>query len=202
MTGEQNNRLKELLKKIASKESDVETAGAELDQEFGRECTVMISDFSSFLGLAQEKGIVSALAMVEKAHEIAEPILGALGGEVLRAEPDSLVVIFTKPLDAVMAARAVSRACEEHNKQEAGGEKLALCLGIGHGRMLVTENHVYGGQAILAARLGEAIEGKFEVRLTPEAYEGVKQLESLTFGSADPLMIGGVSITPHHLVFT
>ncbi|GEM_PF-2117107 len=201
MAQEKSGRLKELLSKIASQESDIDTAGAELDREFGRDCTVMISDFSSFLGLAMEKGIVSALSMVEKAHEIAEPILGTLGGEVLQAEPDRLVVIFSKPLDAVMAARAVGRAFEEHNTEKVGDANLALCLGIGHGRMLVTENQVYGDQAIIAGRLGKAIEGKFEARLTPEAYEGVKQLESLTFSPAEPIMIGGVSITPYHLVY-
>ena len=202
MPDEKNSRLKELLKKIVSQESDVETVGSELDSELGRDCTVMISDFSSFVGLAMEKGIVSALSMVEKAHVIAEPILAALGGEVLRAEPDSLVVIFSKPMDAVMAARAVSRTFEEHNSNEVDGSQLSICLGIGHGHMLVTETKVYGEQAMLAAGLGKAVEGKFEVRLTPEAHEGVKHLESLVFGQAEPVMIGGVEITPHNLIFT
>jgi len=201
MAQEKNARLRGFLKETASK-GDAGAAGKAVDAEFGRDCTIMISDFSSFLALAKEKGIVAALCMIEKAHEIAEPILKALGGEVLRAEPDCLVVIFTKPIDAVMAARAVSRAFEEQNRKQAGGDQLAICLGIGHGRLLVTEDRIYGEQAIITARLGRAREGRFEVKITPEAYEGVKHLESLAFSPADAVMIGGISITPYQLVFT
>lgn len=200
MAWEKCDFLKETLKRIAEKEMTVEEAEGQLDTELGRDCTVMISDFSSFLGMAREKGIIKALSMVERAHVIAEPILSALGGEVLKAEPDLLVVIFSKPIDAVMAARALSRAFEETNNQE-GGAQFAICLGIGQGRMLVTENQIFGDQAILAARLGEAVEGSFEIRLTPEAYEGVKHLESLSFSETEPIMVGGVSIAPFKLIF-
>ena len=201
MPDDKNARLRELLKQVAST-GDAKSAGMKIDAEFGRNCTVMISDFSSFLGLAKEKGIVSALAMVEKAHEIAAPILRTLGGEVLRADPDTLLVIFKKPVDAVMAARAVSRAFDEHNRKQTGSDQLSISFGIGHGRVLVTENRIYGEQAIMASRLGKAREGKFEARLTTEAYEGVKHLESLVFVPADAVMIGGIAVTPYQLMFT
>jgi len=200
MALEKTNRLKELLKQIVSQQSDVATVESQLDGELGRDCAVMVSDFSSFLGLARDKGIVSALSMVEKAHEIAAPILSALGGEVLRAEPDMLVVVFPKTIDAVMAARAVSRTFETNNK-EATEDKLAVCIGIGKGRMLVTDDQVYGDQAMIAARLGEAVEGEFEVRLTPEAHDDVQHLESISFSESDPVMIAGVSIAPYKLIF-
>jgi len=195
-----SSRLKELLKQIASGQTDPQSAESQIDSEFGKDCTVMISDFSSFLGLTREKGIALALSMVEKAHEIAEPIMGALGGKVLRAELDSLTVTFDKTMDAVMAARALSRAFEEHNTKQSDGTKLAICLGIGTGRMIVTENQVFGEQAIMASRLGEAVEGELEVRLTPEAHEAVKNMESLQFAQGESLSIGGIEITPYKLI--
>jgi len=201
MADDKNARLRELLKQIAST-GNVGSAGREIDAEFGRDCAIMTSDFSSFLGLAREKGIVSALAMVEKAHEIAAPILRTLGGEVLRADPDTLTVIFKKPVDAVMAARAVSRAFDEHNRKQTGTDQLSISFGIGQGRVLVTGDRVYGEQAIIASRLGKAKEGKFEARLTPEAYEGVRHLESLVFTPSDAVMIGGIAVTPYQLMFT
>ncbi len=195
-----SSRLKELLNQIASSQTDPQSAASRIDSEFGRDCTVMVSDFSSFLELTREKGTVIALSMVEKAHEISKPILSTLSGNVLRAELDSLVVTFDKTMDAVMAARALSRAFEEHNSKQSDGTKLAVCLGIGTGRMIVTESQVFGEQAIMASRLGEAVEGELEVRLTPEAHEAVKSMESLQFAQAEPVNIGGVQITPYKLI--
>lgn len=197
-----SSRLKELLKQIASGQLDPQSAASRIDSEFGKDCTVMVSDFSSFLGLTREKGTALALSMVEKAHEIAAPILSTLGGKALRTELDSLVVTFDKTMDAVMAARALSRAFEEHNSKQSGGAKLSICLGIGAGRMIVTENQVFGEQAIMASRLGEAVEGELEVRLTPQAYEAIKNMESLHFARAEPVRIGGVEITPYKLILT
>jgi len=197
-----SSRLKELLKQIASGQADPQAAAGRIDSEFGKDCTVMVSDFSSFIGLTREKGTALALSMVEKSHEISKPILSTLSGNVLRAELDGLVVTFDKTMDAVMAARALSRTFEEHNDKQSDGTRLAICLGIGTGRMIVTENQVFGEQAIMASRLGEAVEGEFEVRLTPEAYEAVKSMESLQFAQAEPVKIGGIEITPYKLILT
>ena len=68
--------------------------------------------------------------------------------------------------------------------------------------MIVTENQVFGEQAIMASRLGEAVEGELEVRLTPQAYEAIKSMESLRFAQAEPVRIGGVEITPYKLILT
>ena len=105
------------------------------------------------------------------------------------------------PMDAVMAARAVNRAFEEHNAGVSDKEKLSISLGIGHGKMLKAGDRVYGDQVNQAARLGADVAGSCDVRLTPEAYEGVKRLESLHFRESEEIQLGGLAVKPFELIF-
>jgi len=194
--------LEELLRKRGAGEGDVAAIDGEIAGKFEKECTVMVSDLSSFSKLTHEQGVIHSLGLIAKAHEIAEPILRTLGGEVLRADPESLVVLFRKPMDAVMAARAVNRAFEEHNGSVSENDKLSISLGIGHGKILKVATRVYGDQVNQAHRLGEDVTGKCEVRLTPEAYAGVKHLESLQFKESGQIQTGGLTVSVFDLIFT
>ena len=192
----------DLLRKRVEGKGDASFIDKEIAQRFEKEYTVMVSDLSSFSKLTHEVGIIHSLGLIAKAHEIAEPILRTLGGEVLRADPESLVVLFRRPMDAVMAARAVNRAFEEHNSGVSEDHKLSICLGIGHGKMLRAGGCVYGDQVNQAYRLGEDVFGKCEVRLTPEAYEKVAHLESLQFRESGSVQIGGLTLKAYELIFT
>lgn len=191
--------LKELLGKRGAGDPAIDQ---EIIQKFEKECTIMVSDLSSFSKLTHEQGIIHSLTLIAKAHEIAEPILRTLGGEVLRANPESLVVLFRKPMDAVMAARAVNRTFEEYNAGVSERDKLSISLGIGHGKVLKVGNRAYGDQVNQAHRLGEDVTGKCEVRLTPEAYQGVKHLASLQFRESGQIQIGGLTVSSFELIFT
>lgn len=199
---EEELELNELLKRRAEESANQAEIDAQIKDKFERECTVMVSDLSSFSKLTHEHGIIHTLGLIAKAHEIAAPILKALGGEVLRADHESLVVLFNKPMEAVMAARAVNRAFEEYNSKVSPENALAISLGIGHGNVIKVGDKVYGDQVNQAARLGEDVEGKCEVKLTPEAYEGVKHLQSLNFRQSAPVQLGGLEIQPYELIFT
>jgi hypothetical protein len=52
-----------------------------------------------------------------------------------------------------------------------------------------------------AQRLGEDVSGKCEVRITPEAYEGVKHLSSLQFRESSSIQIGGLTFRSYELIF-
>lgn len=199
---EEEMALTELLKKRGEKTVNQAEIDQQIKEKFEKEYTVMVSDLSSFSKLTHEHGIIHTLGLIAKAHEIAAPILKALGGEVLRADPESLIVLFSKPMEAVMAARAVNRAFEEYNSQATPENALAISLGIGHGKIIKAGDKVYGDQVNQAARLGEDVEGKCEVKLTPEAYEGVKHLQSLLFRQSAPIQLGGFEIQPYELIFT
>jgi len=202
MDQDEIREMEELLRKRGSGEGDVAAIDGEILKKFGKECTVMVSDLSSFSKLTHEQGIIHSLGLIAKAHQIAAPILKTLGGEVLTADPEMLVVLFRKPMDAVMAARAVNRAFEENNAGATENSKLAISLGIGHGKLLKVGDKIYGDQVNQAHRLGEDVTGKCEVKLTPEAYEGVKHLSSLQFREAGQIQIGGLNVSTYELIFT
>ena len=200
MSQEETRELEELLRR--RKGGDPAAIDAEISSKFETEYAVVISDLSSFSKLTQEKGIVHAMGLIVEAHTIAEPILSTLGGEVLRADPESLVVLFQSSMDAVMAARAVNRAFEDHNAETPDENKLAICLGIGFGKMIRAGDHIYGDQINQAYRIGEDVSGHCEVHLTPEAYEGVKHLGSLEFTESSPIQLGELTLNSYSLVFT
>jgi class 3 adenylate cyclase len=127
-----------------------------IEDEFGRECAVLVVDMTGFARETQLRGIVSYLALIRAMRNAAATAVETRSGRVVKAEADNLFCVFGGPADAIDAAREL---VAEHD----------VSIGIGYGRVLDVGDDVWGDEVNLASKLGEDVAERGEILLTEGA---------------------------------
>ena len=151
----------------------------EVDQRiwdlFGEEWTVVCTDLSGFSRQVAEFGIIHFLQTIHEAKKLLIPCIDKYDGILLKMEGDSMIVIFKNPKKSVECAVYMQHVLIEYNKERTDAEKILLCVGIGHGKVLrIGDDDVFGAEVNAASKLGEDTAKANEILVTDAVYNLLK----------------------------
>lgn len=163
-------RLWRLIEQRTHSEADVGTIDKRIWDLFGGEWAVMFTDLAGFSRKVAKFGIIHFLQVVFEQKRLLLPLVEHHDGILIKTEADSFLIVFKQPRSALMCAIAMQRACRNHNARRNPEEHVALCVGIGYGRILkIGDEDVFGHEVNLASRLGEDTAKADEILLTHAA---------------------------------
>jgi adenylate cyclase len=154
---------------------------AALDQQiwdlFGEEWAVVFTDLSGFSRRVREFGILHFLQVISEHHRLLLPIIEAHDGLLVKADGDSLLLLFRRPSRAILCVEQMMSACQEYNLDRHPSVQILLCAGVGYGKVLrIGDADVWGEEVNLASKLGEDTANAFEL-LASEAVRGAMSVE-------------------------
>ena len=152
--------------------ADVDAIDKQIWDLFGERWAVMFTDLSGFSRKAEEFGITHFLQVIYRQRELLYPIIRDHGGILVKAEADSLLLLFSTPPSAVNCAIAMQQATIRANERLIDEEKVHLCLGIGVGEVLRIGSHdVWGREVNAASKLGEDTAKTGEILVTSSVHD-------------------------------
>jgi class 3 adenylate cyclase len=190
--------LERLLGEMLARPEAEDELAREIDAQFGETRAVLVLDMSGFSRTTQRRGIVAFLLMIHEMRRIAEPVIEANGGIVVKAEADNLYCLLESVEGAVAAAREVIERLDAANLLLPDERRLYASIGIGWGRVLnVDERDMYGDEVNLASKLGEDVAERGEILLTDAAR---KQAAAAAIDTRErTISISGLSLCYHAL---
>ncbi len=158
---------------------------AKIWREFGQRRAVMFTDLAGFSRRVAEFGILHFLQVILESHRLLLPIIEAHGGQLIKVDGDSLLILFNEPRAAATCAVAMQHTCAAYNEQRKGEEQVLLCIGLGVGDMLrVADIDVFGAEVNAAAKLGEEAAQSYEILVTDSVRDSLIPL-GFTFKPID-----------------
>jgi adenylate cyclase len=134
---------------------------------FGEQWAIMATDLAGFSRRVAEFGIIHFLQVIYEHKKLVFPIIESHDGILVKAEADSLLLLFKKTDQALRCAIAMQHACQQLNERRVPEEQVLLCVGIGAGNVLrVGESDVYGAEVNAASKLGEDTARANEILVT------------------------------------
>lgn len=158
--------------------ADTAAVDAEIYARFGRSLAVMFTDLVGFSRVVEAFGIVHFLQLIQESETLFQPLIAAHGGQCLKHEGDSLLVVFEQPEQALACARAMVRATQTANLPlRAPEDRIEVCIGLGFGTVLrVDRNEVWGAEVNAASKLGEDTAKGGEIWVTDSFRDAVPAL--------------------------
>jgi len=170
-----NESFRMLLRRwLEASEVEQESIGNEILEVFEEPLAIFVLDMSGFSSSVMRHGIVHFLAMIEQMRDLAEPIIHAQGGEVVKYIGDDILAVFDDADEAYQSACEVLRAAAARNQDVPDELRIRLAIGVGFGPTLFVPGvDVWGDQANQAFRLGEDTAAPGEVMLTAAAFQNL-----------------------------
>ena len=123
---------------------------------FGEEWAVVFTDLAGFSRGVEKFGIIHFLQVIYEHKKLLLPLVEEHDGILVKAEGDSLMLLFRRAVGALNCCQAMMQACEHVNGRRKPEEQILLCAGIGYGRILrVGDEDVWGAEVNAASKLGE-----------------------------------------------
>lgn len=188
--GASEDRLESLIRERLEPGADKDLIDGRIWDLFGEDWSVMFTDLSGFSRRVAEFGIIHFLQTIFEAERLLLPIIEEHDGILLKTEGDSFLVIFRNPRKALLCSVAMQRRLAVYDGEKEDAEKVLLCVGLGHGRVLrIGDAEVYGSEVNAASKLGEDRARAWEVLATGAmrdailsgAGQGGPGLEGLSF---------------------
>jgi adenylate cyclase len=149
-------RLEQLIAQRLEKGADKAAIDKRVWDLLGETWAVMYTDLSGFSRRVAEFGIIQFLQTIYESLRLFIPCIEAHDGILLKAEADSLLLIFRRPELAMGCAVAMQRATRDYNRDVLPEEHVLLCVGLGYGEMLrIGDEDVFGAEVNAASKLGE-----------------------------------------------
>lgn len=127
----------------------------------------MATDLSGFSRGVAQFGIIHFLQTIFESERILIPIVEKHGGDLLKIEGDSFLVIFRDPHDALRASIEMQNAVRRYNEDKHAEEQVLLGVGLGYGRVLrIAPQEVYGNEVNSACILGETYAKGYDILVT------------------------------------
>lgn len=141
---------------------------------FGETWAIMFTDLSGFSRQVQAFGILHFLQIIHEHKTLLEPIITKHDGILIKAEADSLMLIFRRASSALRCGIEMQHTLQELNKSRSPETKVLLCLGIGYGPILrIGDDDVFGNQVNAASKLGEDTAKANEILITKAALDAI-----------------------------
>ena len=158
---------------------------------FGEEWAVMFTDLSGFSRQVAAFGIIHFLQVIFEQKRLLLPIVADHDGILIKVEADSFLLIFKRADVALKCAIAMQHACQKLNEERLPEEKVLLCVGIGHGRILrIGDADVYGKEVNAASKLGEDTAKSNEILVTAAVRELVGDQPGIGYAELDEKVPG------------
>lgn len=175
-------RLWKLVELRTQPGADLEAIDQRIWDLFGEEWAVVFTDLSGFSRQVAKFGITHFLQIIHEQQRLLLPIVEEHDGILIKAEADSFLMLFKKPLQAVRCCIAMRKTCQIFSARRAAEEQVILCCGIGYGKLLkVGDDDVFGHEVNLAGKLGEDIAKANEILVTPAVRTAVGDEPDLTW---------------------
>jgi class 3 adenylate cyclase len=147
--------------------ADIEALDRRLWDLYGGDWSVMFTDLVGFSRRVAEFGIVHFLELIREHRRLVAPIVREHDGLLLKGEGDSLVMVFRRPARALACAIAMQHACQRLSVGRPPEKALQLCIGLGHGHVLLAgHDDVWGAEVNAAGKLGEDVARGEEILTT------------------------------------
>lgn len=160
-------RLWRLIEERTKSGANTESIDERIWDLFGEEWTIMFTDLAGFSRHVASFGIIHFLQVIYEHKKLLLPIVEEKCGILLKAEADSLMIVFKRPASALAAAIEMQRACQQANQRRIAEEQMLLCVGLGTGHVLrIGEEDIYGSEVNAASKLGEDTAKANEILVT------------------------------------
>lgn len=167
-------RLWRLIEERSAPGADTDAIDESIWRLFGEDWAVVFTDLVGFSRKTEQFGIIHFLQVIHAMRELLCPVIEQHRGFLVKAEADSLLLLFRSADDALRCSMAMQRACMQANERLVPEEQILLCLGIGSGRILRVGNHeCWGSQVNAASKLGEDTAKVDDILITDAAREAL-----------------------------
>ncbi len=145
--------------------------------------TVVFTDLEGFTRYTAEHGDAVSLSLLADHHRTALPIIRSWGGRVVKRLGDGLMLVFTDPGRAVLAAVELVAAEPAPLRLRVGGHTgEAVVTGddvLGHVVNIAARvtDQATGGQALITADLHDAVGALADIRFTGPSVRSVKGID-------------------------
>jgi adenylate cyclase len=172
--GPRDRRLRAFLRRraraAASERSALDRAHAE--RLFCRRA-VVFTDCADFTVRTLRDGILHFLMVFEAAAAGATAVVRRTGGEVLKVEADSLLILYPGVASACRGVEGMEAFLRRFNAGRPPREQARFSYGIGYGDVLDLDADAFGAEVNLASKIGEDLARPGEVLLTPGAADAL-----------------------------
>jgi adenylate cyclase len=138
-----------------------------------------VAGYSRLMG-ADEEGTLAQLKACRR--ELANPIVAAHHGRVVKTTGDGILIEFQTIVDAVACAVAIQRGMVTRNADVPESQRIVFRIGINVGDIIIDEGDIFGDGVNIAARL-EALCEPGDVCISRAARNQIR--DKLTFPFAD-----------------
>lgn len=189
--GASEDRFEKLLNERLKPGADKEKIDERIWDLFEEEWCIMFTDLTGFSRNVAEFGIIHFLQTKHEAERILIPVIDDYDGILLKVEGDSFMVLFKRAKKAIMAAIKMQHVCREYNVDRPDEEKILLCVGMGHGKILkIGDTDVFGAEVNAACKLGEDIAESWEILVTESVKRLLNDVEGISFEMIDKIPPG------------
>lgn len=191
--------LFESIRDHLAKNTDFKTMRKELWENYGDRCATLVLDCCKFTRITQEAGIVHYLVSLIRLNDIIQPVFEKHGCLSFRTEADNIYAEFKTVDQAFLASVDANQAVAAEKLKLSDNEPFQICIGIGYGDVLWSQNDgVFGDEMNLASKLGEDIACGEEILLTEAAYVHISDKYKKGFEYRD-MFISSVPISYYFL---
>lgn len=160
-------RLWRLIEERTKSGADTEAIDERIWDLFGEEWTIMFTDLAGFSRHVASFGIIHFLQVIHEHKKLLVPLIEGRGGILVKAEADSLLVLFKRSASALRCAVDMQHACRQANARRVPEEQMLLCVGLGSGHILrIGDAEIFGAEVNAASKLGEDIARADEILVT------------------------------------
>lgn len=145
--------------------------------------TIVFTDLEGFTRFTSREGDDAARTLLDRHHKTVGPLIRSRGGRIVKKIGDGLLLTFSAPEAAVLAAIEIG---------EADHGDLRLRAGIHHGEAVVMGNDLVGHDVNVAARVTDSAKGG-ETLATTDVRSVVGPIPGVTFGRARRRSFKGVA---------
>ena len=179
-------RLESLITMRLKPGADKEHIDRRIWDLFGENWCIMFTDLAGFSRHVARFGIIHFLQTIYESERVCVPVIEEHDGILLKAEGDSLLVIFRNVQKATLAAIEMQRRLRVYNDDKEDEEKVLLCVGLGFGRVLrIGDSDVFGAEVNAASKLGEDIAISHEILVTRAFKDAVGGLPGVVFEATE-----------------
>lgn len=175
-------RLWRLIEERTKSGANTEAIDERIWDLFGEEWTIMFTDLAGFSRHVASFGIIHFLQVIYEHKKLLMPVVEERCGILIKAEADSLMILFKRPASALACAVEMQHACEHANQRRIPEEQMLLCVGLGTGQVLrIGDSDIYGAEVNAASKLGEDTAKAREILVT-DAFKQAVESEAAKLG--------------------
>ncbi len=180
--GASEDRLEKLIQERLKPGADKEKVDRRIWDLFGEDWCVMFTDLSGFSRGVAKFGIIHFLQTIFESERLLIPVIEDHDGILLKAEGDSLLVIYRNVDKAIQCSLRMHDVLIEYNRDKAPEEQILLCIGLGYGKVLrIGDQDVFGSEVNAASKLGEDTAEAWEILITDSVKNKAEVIPGIQF---------------------